>query len=258
MATTTGHFNIADLSFSFEADLKEIAHCQEIIREIREAEYDLQSVSGAEKVYLVYNRDLEGERGTFDKMRLRAYDGEKSYTIDLGVTDTNPLGIFVAHDAEIDVYHYDREERWSLDRDGNRVRDSSNGASTGAREEASSDRPSSPSSSSEGSSNPDTPSAPQASEEEGGLITTADDTALVREAKLQTEEKGNASKPIGTERGKIIWNCMKRNDLTKHDLKKVCEEYEVDSIKDLPFASVKEAYGLIQNLIEFSDTDLPF
>ena len=117
----TGHFMIGDLSISFEGDLKELAHCQEIIREIDRAEQRLRRASGAQEVFLIYDRDLEGERGTFDKMRLRAYDGATNYTLDIGVTDTNPLGIYVGYDQNIEVYDRDEGETWQIDSEGNRV-----------------------------------------------------------------------------------------------------------------------------------------
>jgi hypothetical protein len=116
-----GHFTIGDLSFSFEGDLKELAHCQEIIREIQRAEQRLRRASGSEEVFLIYDRDLEGERGTFDKMRLRAYDDAKNYTLDIGVTDNNPLGIYVGYDQNIEVYDRERGETWQIDPDGRRV-----------------------------------------------------------------------------------------------------------------------------------------
>lgn len=117
----TGHFTIGDLSFSFEGDLNELAHCQELIREINRAEQRLRRASGSQEVYLIYDQDLEGERGTFDKMRLRAYDDETNYTLDIGVTDNNPLGIYVGYDQNIEVYDRDRGETWQIDPEGNRV-----------------------------------------------------------------------------------------------------------------------------------------
>ena len=120
----TGHFTIGDLSFSFEGDLKELAHCQEIIREIQRAERRLRRASGSQDVFLIYDRDLEGERGTFDKMRLRAYDDTTNYTLDIGVTDNNPLGIYVGYDQKIEVYDRDRGETWQIDPEGNRVESS--------------------------------------------------------------------------------------------------------------------------------------
>jgi len=120
----TGHFTIGDLSFSFEGDLNELAHCQEIIREIKRAERRLRRASGAQEVYLIYDQDLEGERGTFDKMRLRAYDDAKNYTLDIGVTDNNPLGIYVGYDQNIEVYDREAGEVWQIDPEGNRVESS--------------------------------------------------------------------------------------------------------------------------------------
>jgi hypothetical protein len=120
----TGHFTIGDLSFSFEGDLKDLAHCQKIIREIQRAEQRLRRASGSQEVFLIYNQDLEGERGTFDKMRLRAYDDAKNYTLDIGVTDNNPLGIYVGYDQNIEVYERERGEVWQIDPEGNRVESS--------------------------------------------------------------------------------------------------------------------------------------
>jgi hypothetical protein len=117
----TGHFHIGDLSFSFEGTVKELAHCQEIVREIDRAERRLRRASGAEQVVVIYDQDLEGERGTFDKMRLRAYDDENNYTLDLGVTDTNPLGIYVGYDQHIEVYNRDSGETWEITPEGERV-----------------------------------------------------------------------------------------------------------------------------------------
>jgi hypothetical protein len=122
-AMPTGHFSIADLSFSFEGTLKELAHCQEIIREIEEAEQRLRRASGTEEVVLIYDQDLESERGTFDKMRLRAYSDTVNYTLDLGVTDTNPLGIYVGYDQNIEVYDRESGETWQIDPEGHRIED---------------------------------------------------------------------------------------------------------------------------------------
>lgn len=117
----TGHFTIGDLSFSFEGDLKELAHCQEIMREIRRAEQRLRRASGSDRIVLIYDRNLEGERGTFDKMRLRAYDDTRNYTLDIGSTDNNPLGIYVGYDQNIEVYDRESGETWQIDPEGNQV-----------------------------------------------------------------------------------------------------------------------------------------
>ncbi|WP_103020243.1 hypothetical protein [Salinibacter altiplanensis] len=117
----TGHFTIGDLSFSFEGSLKELAHCQEIAREIERAEHRLRRASGADQVVVIYDQDLEGERGTFDKMRLRAYDDEHNYTLDLGVTDTNPLGVYVGYDQNIEVYNRDTGETGQISPEGDQI-----------------------------------------------------------------------------------------------------------------------------------------
>lgn len=117
----TGKFQIGDLEFSYDGDLEELAHCQEIIREFRQAEYRLQRAADTKEVRLIYDRDLEGDHGTFDKMRLRSHNGSRSYTIDIGVTDNNPLGIYVGYDENIKVYDRESEDRWEIDPDGNRI-----------------------------------------------------------------------------------------------------------------------------------------
>lgn len=131
----TGHFTIGDLSFSYDGDLEELAHCQEIIREIKRAEQRLRRASGSQKVVLIYDRDLEGERGTFNKMRLRTYDDARNYTLDIGVTDNNPLGIYVGYDQNIEVYDREQEETWQIDPAGNRVDSSEEQAESSERDE---------------------------------------------------------------------------------------------------------------------------
>jgi hypothetical protein len=170
----TGHFTIADLSFSFEGTLKELAHCQEIVREIEEAEERLRRASGSEEVILIYDQDLESERGTFDKMRLRAYGDAVNYTLDLGVTDTNPLGIYVGYDQNIEVYDRESGETWQIDPEGNRIEDAEAQDEAPSREAAASQPSGSPE---------DVSSAPPAQDE-----SPADETAAARsEARSRAE-----------------------------------------------------------------------
>jgi len=131
----TGHFTIGDLSFSFDGSLKELAHCQEIIREIERAEHRLRRASGADEVVVIYDQDLEGERGTFDKMRLRAYDDDHNYTLDLGVTDTNPLGVYVGYDQNIEVYDRDTGETGQITPKGDRIEAEGNASGAPSRDE---------------------------------------------------------------------------------------------------------------------------
>jgi hypothetical protein len=126
----TGHFTIGDLSFSFEGDLNELAHCQEIMRELRRAEQRLRRAAGTDRVVLIYDRNLEGERGTFDKMRLRTYDEENNYTLDVGVTDNNPLGIYVGYDQHIEVYNRESGDTWEIAPEGTRLKATDRDAST--------------------------------------------------------------------------------------------------------------------------------
>lgn len=160
----TGHFAIGDLSFSFEGSLKELAHCQEIMREIRRAEQRLRRASGSQEVFLIYDRDLEGERGTFDKMRLRAYDGSTNYTLDIGVTDNNPLGIYVGYDQHIEAYDREQSTAWEIDPEGNRVEASADetpseeatpAQPTGAERRSSQEEPRSAAAQTDGASRPE-------------------------------------------------------------------------------------------------------
>lgn len=166
----TGHFSIGDLAFSFEGSLKELAHCQEIIREIDRAERRLHRASGSERVVLIYDRNLEGERGTFDKMRLRAYDDERNYTLDIGSTDNNPLGIYVGYDQPIEVYDRESGETWRIDADGNRI-DTSGSPSGTAPEDDPQDRrrdgPAAAGPDASGTEPPSSPDAPSASDTNG-------------------------------------------------------------------------------------------
>lgn len=117
----TGQFTIGDLAFTFGGSLKELARCQEIIREINQAEYRLKKASGSDQVKVIYDQDLEGEQGTFDKMRLRAYDDSQNYTLDIGTTDNNPLGIYVGYDQNIEVYDRETGETWEITPEGDEI-----------------------------------------------------------------------------------------------------------------------------------------
>lgn len=116
----TGHFQIGDLSFSYEGSFEELAQCQSVMREFRQAEHRLKTAAGSDKVYLIYDQDLQGDSGAFDKLRLRSYDDENNYTMDIGSTSKNPLGIFpgLKDDKNIHVYHRETGERWEITPDG--------------------------------------------------------------------------------------------------------------------------------------------
>lgn len=116
-----GHFHIGDLSFSFEGTLKELAEVQSLMREFRRAEGRLKTASGSDRVVVVYDDELEGEQGTFDKMRLRAYDDTCNYTLDIGNTDNNPLGIYVGFDQNIEVWDREQEARYEITPEGDKV-----------------------------------------------------------------------------------------------------------------------------------------
>ena len=119
----TGHFQIGDLSFSYEGSVEELAQCQSVMREFRQAEHRLKMAAGSDKVYLIYDQDLQGDSGAFDKLRLRSYDDEHNYTMDIWSTSENPLGIFpgLKDDKNIHVYHRKSGENWEITPDGDVV-----------------------------------------------------------------------------------------------------------------------------------------
>lgn len=250
MSDTRGHFTIGDLNFSFDGDLKELAHCQEIIREIRQAEYRLQRVADSDKVYLIYDQDLEGERGTFDKMRLRCYDDEHTYTLDIGVTDTNPLGIYVGHDQNVRVYHRERGESWEVDDDGNRV------SEQGDTQRERPDPEGQGRSKAQGQDRSQPSSRSSQEPKETTLDVVQEDRELVAEA-AQKQDQGKAGTAIGEARAKIITQTMQRSDLQKQEIRSLCENFGIERVADLTFSQVKEAYRYAKRLAEFAD-DLPY
>jgi hypothetical protein len=103
-----GFYQLADLSVQVEGTKKDLIRAQHVEREFKRACRRLREASGADEVFLRIDTDLEASDGrTFDKVRLRAYapSGPKNYTIDVGTTEENPFGMYVAWDAPIEVYN---------------------------------------------------------------------------------------------------------------------------------------------------------
>ena len=259
----TGRFTIGDLSFSFEGSLKELAHCQEIVREIERAEHRLRRASGAEEVVVIYDQDLEGERGTFDKMRLRAYDDEHNYTLDLGVTDTNPLGIYVGYDQNIEVYSRDTGETWQITPEGDRINPEEDESEMDrreeptAREEDTSRRPSS------APAHPTEPSSSQGPSQ--AEIDRAAEVLLTRVRQQPPEQRvGDTTIPDGPLAEKLIGfatYCGRDEGYLSRvlDAKSVSavDELTVQQVPDV-LAMIKDEETLRQNESFEPDTDLPF
>ena len=243
-----GHYRIGDLNFTIEATLKELAHCRQIIREIRKAEYRLQQASDSDNVYLIYDQDLEGERGTFDKMRLRAYNDDHSFTLDIGSTDNNPLGIYVGSDQNVQVYDYDQGAVVAeITPDGTRIDAGSQSRRQGAREEQGAGRGEAPSGQTQ-----------REQRQQGGpseLQVVGADQELVAEGEIK-EQDGEGGTAIGEERGKVLAATAQRSGLTKQDVQSVCEQLSVSRLRDVPFAEIKTAYRAMQQFLNAPD-DLP-
>ena len=277
----TGHFTIGDLSFSFEGDLKELAHCQEIIREIQRAEQRLRRAAGAQEVRLIYDRDLEGERGTFDKMRLRAYDGSTNYTLDIGVTDNNPLGIYVGYDQNIEAYDREQGRTWEIDPEGNRVETSAEqgpsrgDADAGAQRTEASPRESSPAAASPSgpeaaaSSSPSSAQAertPQA--EQGASRAKIERAATALQARVQGHPSdqlvGETTIPDGPLADKLR-GFVQYAGRDEGYLSRVLDAMSVPSVERLTVGQVDDAIEMIkdeevlrQNESFEPDSDLPF
>jgi hypothetical protein len=275
----TGHFTIGDLSFSFEGDLKELAHCQEIIREIQRAEQRLRRASGAQEVLLIYDRDLEGERGTFDKMRLRAYDGSTNYTLDIGVTDNNPLGIYVGYDQNIEAYDREQGETWEIAPEGNRVETSAeqgpsrgDADAEGQRTEASSPETSpaaAPSSGGGASSSPSSAQAQGTSQAaQGASRAEIERAATALQARVQGSPSdqlvGETTIPDGPLADKLH-GFVRYAGRDEGYLSRVLDAMSVPSVERLTVGQVEDAIEMItdeealrQNESFEPDRDLPF
>lgn len=275
----TGHFTIGDLSFSFEGDLKELAHCQEIIREIQRAEQRLRRASGAQEVLLIYDRDLEGERGTFDKMRLRAYDGSTNYTLDIGVTDNNPLGIYVGYDQNIEAYDREQGETWEIAPEGNRVETSAeqgpsrgDADAEGQRTEASSPETSpaaAPSSGGGASSSPSSAQAQGTSQvAQGASRAEIERAAAALQARVQGSPSdqlvGETTIPDGPLADKLH-GFVRYAGRDEGYLSRVLDAMSVPSVERLTVGQVEDAIEMItdeealrQNESFEPDRDLPF
>ncbi len=269
-AMPTGHFAIGDLSFSFEGSLEELAHCQEIVREIERAEHRLRRASGAEEVVVIYDQDLEGERGTFDKMRLRAYDDDHNYTLDLGVTDTNPLGIYVGYDQNIEVYDRDAGEAWQITPEGDPVQPDADTSAANRREEPTAreaDASRGPSSSSTQSTDSPTQSTEPASSEgpSQAEIDRAAEVLLTRVRQQPSEQRvGETTIPDGPLGEKLLGfatYCGRDEGYLNRvlDVKSVSGigELTVGQVPDV-LAMIKDEETLRQNESFEPDTDLPF
>ena len=112
-----GSFELADLQIILDGSIKELAQAQGVEREFRRACRRLRTQSGADEVFFRVDTGLEGENGTFHKFRLRAYapNSPEIYTIDCGITDENPLGIYVGWNAPIEIYNRETEQVRTID-----------------------------------------------------------------------------------------------------------------------------------------------
>jgi len=112
-----GSYQIADLEVTLSGSIKELALAQNVEREFRRACRRLRTQSGADEVFFRVDTELEGENGTFHKFRLRSYapNSPEVYTIDCGITDENPLGIYVGWNAPIEIYNRETEQVRTID-----------------------------------------------------------------------------------------------------------------------------------------------
>lgn len=119
--TYRGYIQVADLKLFVEGDLKDIVTANRQANEINEAARTLAARAGEKHsisdVRLIVDEGLPGPNGPFHKFRLRVRDGPagRTYTVNLGETNNQPLPLFVRKStAEIQVY--DLRERREVDR----------------------------------------------------------------------------------------------------------------------------------------------
>jgi len=112
-----GSYQIADLEVTIDGSMKELAKAQNVEREFRRACRRLRTQSGADEAFFRVDTELEGENGTFHKFRLRAYapNAPEVYTIDCGITDENPLGVYVGWNAPIEIYNRETQQVRTID-----------------------------------------------------------------------------------------------------------------------------------------------
>ena len=98
-------YQIADLTLLVEASIEELVKAQGVEREFDRACRKIREVAG-ESVTIRIDENLESDEGReFSKIRLRATDQSRNYTIDCGTTENNVLGIYVDWDAPVEVYN---------------------------------------------------------------------------------------------------------------------------------------------------------
>lgn len=113
---------LGDMEISSSAgDIFEAAKIRKILHEVEEKISAIAQFANVDKkeVKMTIREGLKGPSGTFSKVSFQAYKDGKKYSIDLGVTDKNPLGFFVKWDEPIDVYDFRTKQSQKLPHGGN-------------------------------------------------------------------------------------------------------------------------------------------
>lgn len=98
-----GIFRLHTMQFRAEAEsIEELlalaSACDEINRAI---ELFAKRVGvPVEEVRFEYRRNVQGQHGRFDMLLLRAFKDGRVYSLSIGKTDNNPLGIYVSRNPE--------------------------------------------------------------------------------------------------------------------------------------------------------------
>lgn len=97
MSTHIGQFTVGKLQFSAPANsLEQLLDTQATVDEMNRNMELLAEIAGVtvNDIRIMVDKDLKGNNGPFDKYRARAYNNGRSFTVDFGNTDKNPLGMY--------------------------------------------------------------------------------------------------------------------------------------------------------------------
>lgn len=97
MSSHIGQFTVGKLNFSAPAtSLEQLLDIQSTIDEMNRNMELLAEIAGVSvgDIRIMADKDLKGNNGPFDKYRARAYNNGRSFTVDFGSTDKNPLGMY--------------------------------------------------------------------------------------------------------------------------------------------------------------------
>lgn len=273
MAQLTAHYEIAGQHFEVEVDdFPEMIEVRRLVGEFQAAVRRLKEISGSDYARWFYKEDVPTGDGnkTFTLMKVQSTDRKRGiqYSFVVYPGGDNPLGVYPKNWRYPTAYEFETEERFWVDEDGGIYRQDPNeqddptpndhldGKSGAAR----------PAPNQKGGGKGTERSQRQPSGQRGqrqdqgqretGLELTDHDRHLRKTAKQKiNQDRGDEA--IGENLAKVLWNTMQRHGLTGQEYNALCEKFRVDSLKNLPYAKVEDAYGQVARMVNFKGDDLP-